>query len=70
MRSRKSAFNSRPGIAPALQAVIEGVKAPNLIVSFNDEGYLGRDQLVEMLSGRLLKALLRVRTSIRLFATP
>ena len=52
VRTRKSAFNSRPGIAPALKAVIEGVKAPNLIVSFNDEGYLGRDQLVEMLSGR------------------
>ncbi|MFN3931696.1 MAG: DNA adenine methylase [Brevundimonas sp.] len=52
VRTRKSAFNSRPGIAPALQAVIEGLKAPNLIVSFNDEGYLGRDQLVDMLSGR------------------
>ena len=52
VRTRKSAFNSRPGIAPALQAVIEGLKAPNLIVSFNDEGYLGRDQLVGMLSGR------------------
>lgn len=52
VRTRKSAFNSRPGIAPALKAVIEGVKAPNLIVSFNDEGYLSRDQLVEMLSGR------------------
>jgi adenine-specific DNA-methyltransferase len=52
VRTRKSAFNSRPGIAPALQAVIEGVKAPNLIVSINDEGYLSRDQLVEMLSGR------------------
>ena len=52
VRTRKSPFNSKPGIAPALQAVIEGLKAPNLIVSFNDEGYLGRDQLVEMLSGR------------------
>lgn len=52
VRTRKSAFNSRPGIAPALKAVIEGLKAPNLIVSFNDEGYLERDQLVEMLSGR------------------
>ena len=52
VRTRKSAFNSKPGIAPALQAVIEGLKAPNLIVSFNDEGYLGRDQLVAMLSGR------------------
>lgn len=52
VRTRKSPFNSKPGIAPALQAVIEGLKAPNLIVSFNDEGYLGRDQLVGMLSGR------------------
>ncbi|WP_372707376.1 DNA adenine methylase [Brevundimonas sp.] len=52
VRTRKSAFNSRPGIAPALQAVIDGVKTPNLIVSFNDEGYLGRDQLVGMLSAR------------------
>ena len=52
VRTRKSAFNSKPGIAPALQSVIEGLKAPNLIVSFNDEGYLSRDQLVNMLSGR------------------
>ena len=52
VKTRKSAFNSRPGIGPALQAVIETIRAPNLIVSFNDEGYLSRDQLVEMLSGR------------------
>jgi adenine-specific DNA-methyltransferase len=32
--------------------VIDGVKTPNLVVSFNDEGYLSRDQLVEMLSAR------------------
>jgi adenine-specific DNA-methyltransferase len=51
-RTRKSAFNSKPGIGPALQAVIEAVRAPNLIVSFNDEGYLSRDQLVAMLSAR------------------
>ena len=52
VRTRKSAFNSRPGIGPALQAVIEAVKTPNLIVSFNDEGYLSRQQLVEMLTPR------------------
>jgi adenine-specific DNA-methyltransferase len=52
VRTRKSAFNSRPGIGPALNAVIEAIRAPNLIVSFNDEGYLSRDQLVEMLSAR------------------
>ncbi len=52
VKTRKSAFNSRPGIAPALESVIAGLKAPNLVVSFNDEGYLSRDQLVAMLSGR------------------
>jgi adenine-specific DNA-methyltransferase len=52
VRTRKSAFNSRPGIGPALQAVIEAIRAPHLIVSFNDEGYLSREQLVEMLSVR------------------
>jgi len=52
VRTRKSAFNSRPGIGPALKAVIEGVRAPNLIVSFNDEGYLSRQDLVDMLSAR------------------
>ena len=52
VRTRKSAFNSKPGIGPALQAVVEAIRAPNLIVSFNDEGYLSRDQLVRMLSAR------------------
>jgi adenine-specific DNA-methyltransferase len=52
VRTRKSAFNSRPGIGPALKTVIEAVRAPHLIVSFNDEGYLSREQLVEMLSVR------------------
>ena len=35
-----------------MQAVIEGLKAPNLIVSFNDEGYLSREDLVAMLASR------------------
>jgi adenine-specific DNA-methyltransferase len=52
VRTRKSAFNSRPGIGPALQTVLDGLKAPNLVVSFNDEGYLSREELVRMLSPR------------------
>ena len=52
VRTRKSAFNSRPGIGPALASVISSLKAPNLVVSFNDEGYLARDELVRMLSAR------------------
>jgi adenine-specific DNA-methyltransferase len=52
VRDRKSAFNSRPGIGPALATVVERLRAPNLIVSFNDEGYLSRDDLTDMLSAR------------------
>lgn len=52
VRTRKSAFNSRPGIGPALSAVVDAIRAPNLIVSFNDEGYLSRDDLERMLSAR------------------
>ena len=52
VKTRKSPFNSKPGIAPALTSVVGALAAPNLIVSFNDEGYLSRAQLVEMLSAR------------------
>ncbi|WP_292043147.1 MULTISPECIES: DNA adenine methylase [unclassified Brevundimonas] len=52
VRQRKSAFNSRPAIGPALRGVIEGLNAPNLVVSFNDEGYLSREELEAMLSSR------------------
>jgi adenine-specific DNA-methyltransferase len=52
VRTRKSAFNSKPGIGPALEAVVGAITAPNLIVSFNDEGYLSREQLERMLSAR------------------
>ena len=52
VRTRKSAFNSKPGIGPALEAVVGAITAPNLIVSFNDEGYLSREQLERILSPR------------------
>ena len=52
VRTRKSPFNTKRGIGPALEAVIAGLRAPNLVVSFNDEGYLSREELVRMLSGR------------------
>lgn len=50
-RERKSAFNSRQRHAEAFRAVLARLNAKAVIVSFNDEGYLGRDSLVEMLSG-------------------
>jgi adenine-specific DNA-methyltransferase len=49
-RSRRSAFNSRPGIGPALARTIAALEAPAVLVSFNDEGYLPRPALEAMLA--------------------
>lgn len=51
VRERKSAFNSRPQFAGALRAVLEEVRAPVLVVSFNNEGYIARDGMEAMLAG-------------------
>jgi adenine-specific DNA-methyltransferase len=51
-RTRISAFNSRPGIGPALERTIAALRCPTLVVSFNDEGYLGRAALEAMLAAR------------------
>jgi adenine-specific DNA-methyltransferase len=51
-RTRISAFNSRPGIGPALERTIAALRCPTLVVSFNDEGYLDRAALEAMLAAR------------------
>ncbi len=51
-RTRLSAFNSRPGIGPALARTIAALRCPTVVVSFNDEGYLGRAALEAMLRPR------------------
>jgi adenine-specific DNA-methyltransferase len=51
-RERRSIFNSRPNHAAAMQRLIDAVRAPILIVSFSDEGYLGRHELESMLARR------------------
>ena len=51
-RSRGSAFNSRPESAAALRAVIAGVQARHLVVSFNNEGFIARAEMEAMLRGR------------------
>ncbi|MCA9277130.1 MAG: DNA adenine methylase [Phycisphaerales bacterium] len=48
-RQRKSDFNSKPRIERAMREVIDAVDARTLILSFNDEGYLSREQIGEML---------------------
>lgn len=52
VRTRKSPFNFRHGTAPAMRTLIDRLQSPNLIVSFNDEGFLSREDLVGMLSTR------------------
>ncbi len=51
-RSRKSDFNSRVRAVAALASVLDALQTPHVVVSFNDEGYLGQADLVEMLRAR------------------
>ena len=51
-REYQSAFNSRPGIRPAFEAMIRAARARYLLVSFSDEGYLSEQDLREMLAAR------------------
>lgn len=51
-RERKSPFNSRVRFREAFTDLIQSVRAPVLVVSFNDEGYLSREDLISILSRR------------------
>jgi adenine-specific DNA-methyltransferase len=51
-RARASIFNSRPRHAAAFRAVVDAIDARVLIVSFSNEGWLARDDLLAMLAGR------------------
>ena len=50
VRERKSAFNSRLQIVEALQRVLSALRARFLVVSFNNEGYVSREEMEGMLS--------------------
>lgn len=50
-RERRSVFNSRPAFAGAMRELFAAVRADVLIVSFNNEGYLERADLEDMLGG-------------------
>ncbi|MCB9898318.1 MAG: DNA adenine methylase [Planctomycetes bacterium] len=51
-RSRKSAHNSRPRARAALAEVLDACRAPRLLVSFSDEGYLSRAEMEDLLAPR------------------
>lgn len=52
VRERRSAFNSRPGLKPALARTLAALRCPVVIVSFSDEGRLTRAELEAMLASR------------------
>lgn len=51
-REKKSVFNTKAGFKDAFAAVVAAVDAKALVVSFNDEGYVTRDELVALLAER------------------
>ncbi len=51
-RTRKSAFNLRAQSQEAFRRVVQTARASFLIVSFNDEGFLARDQIESILAQR------------------
>jgi len=51
-RERKSAFNSKPRIAAALQSLLDRLDVRHIVLSFSDEGYLSRAELEEMLAAQ------------------
>lgn len=48
----RSDFNSKRRIKDAFSAVVDAVRCPHLLVSFNNEGYLERDEVIEILGRR------------------
>lgn len=61
VRERRSVFNSRREFAGAMRRLLSAIRAPVIVVSFSDEGYLSRGELQAML-GSLGEG--RVRVSI------
>ncbi len=49
-RVRHSPFNSRPKFAGTMRRLLHSVRAPVLIISFNNEGYLARREMEAMLA--------------------
>jgi adenine-specific DNA-methyltransferase len=50
VRQRQSIFNSRPQFAGVMRKLLAAVRAPVLVVSLSNEGYLAREEMESMLS--------------------
>jgi len=51
-REHVSRFNSRPRFKQAMESLIAAVRAPVIILSFSDEGYVSRAEIEAMLGAR------------------
>ncbi len=49
-RERRSEFNSKPACVDSLRRLFAAVRAKALVVSFNNEGYVQRDEMESMLA--------------------
>lgn len=49
VRVRQSVFNSRPRFAATMRELLAAIRAPVIVVSFNNEGYLAREEMELML---------------------
>jgi adenine-specific DNA-methyltransferase len=52
-RERRSLFNSRPAFEDAMRRLLGAIRAPALVVSFSDEGYLPRERMEALLAERV-----------------
>ncbi|MCE9632242.1 MAG: DNA adenine methylase [Planctomycetia bacterium] len=50
-RDRQSVFNSRPRFRAALAEMLAAIRAPVIVVSFSNEGYLDRAEMEQLLGG-------------------
>jgi len=50
VRHRQSTFNSRPQFAGIMRRLLAAVRAPVMVISFNNEGYLARADMESMLA--------------------
>jgi adenine-specific DNA-methyltransferase len=50
VRERKSPFNSKRKIHAAMAEVLDALDARTLLVSFNNEGYISEEEMIELLS--------------------
>lgn len=51
-RTVKSDFNSKPGAITAMQGVVNNLRCSTIVTSFSNEGFLSKEQLLDMLSSR------------------